>query len=136
MRLAPNYKRNFRQKIKIEINVTPFIDVMLVLLIIFMITTPIARNGFDIELPEFKGEEKHNNVSINITINSDGKIFIEQEVVQHNKLIVKIKALLTESPELQVMLYADKKINYGTIMKVFNNLRQASIKNVTLVTEE
>ena len=136
MRSLPNYKRNFRQKIKSEINVTPFVDVMLVLLIVFMITAPIMYNGFDIELPEFKGEAQHNNASVNITIDKDARIFLEQEAVESDKLILKIKALLVERPKLQVMLYSDKKINYGTVMRVFTALRQASIQNVTLVTEE
>ena len=129
-------QRKFRHKIKNEINVTPFVDVMLVLLIVFMVTAPIMHYGFDIELPESRGENINNIPNVNITIDKSSKLFLEQEEVHRTELIKKIRALIIERPDLQVMLHADKNINYGVVMNVFTALRHASIKNITFVTEE
>ena len=106
-------KKNRKKPIS-EINVTPFVDVMLVLLIIFMVTAPLLTSGIKINLPDsssiLKNEKKE---PVTISLNKKGKIFINKKVFTRQKLITKLKALEKVNKNLKIYVKADKSINHG-----------------------
>ena len=126
----------YKNKIKSEINVTPFVDVMLVLLIIFMLTSHIINTGADIDLPQSSENFSKKGDYLNITVDKNSNIYIQETIIKKDELINKIKAILSEKPQIQIMIYGDQSTHYGDIIYVFSTLREASIDNVTLVTEE
>ncbi len=126
----------YKNKIKSEINVTPFVDVMLVLLIIFMLTSHIINTGADIALPKSSENFSKKGDYLNITVDKNSNIYIQETIIKKGELINKIKAILSEKPQIQIMIYGDQSTHYGDIIYVFSTLREASIDNVTLVTEE
>ena len=129
-----------RKKIKrspiSEINVTPFVDVMLVLLIIFMVTAPLLSSGIKINLPESSSILKNEkNEPITISLNAKGKIFINKKVFTKVKLITKLKALEKVNKNLKIYVKADKSINYGKVMELMTAINKAGFKKVALVTK-
>ena len=128
-------KKN-RKKAISEINVTPFVDVMLVLLIIFMVTAPLLTSGIKINLPEsssiLKNEKKE---PVTISLNKTGKIFINKKVFSRQKLITKLKALEKVNKNLKIYVKADKSINYGKVMDLMTVINNAGFKKVALVTK-
>ena len=126
----------YKNKIKSEINVTPFVDVMLVLLIIFMLTSHIINTGVDIDLPKSSENFSKKNDYLNIHVDKNSNIYIQETIIKKGELINKIKAILSENPKIQIMIYGDQSTHYGDMIYVFSTLREASIDNVTLVTEE
>ena len=126
----------YKNKIKSEINVTPFVDVMLVLLIIFMLTSHIINTGVDIDLPKSSENFSKKNDYLNIHVDKNSNIYIQEAIIKKGELINKIKAILSENSQIQIMIYGDQSTHYGDMIYVFSTLREASIDNVTLVTEE
>ena len=126
----------YKSRIKSEINVTPFVDVMLVLLIIFMLTSHIIKNGIDVDLPNSQESFTPKSNHLNITIDKHSNIYIQEMMVKKSELVKKVQSIINEEPNVNVMIYGDKDVNYGNILGVFSILKQASIDNVTLVTEE
>jgi biopolymer transport protein TolR len=126
----------YKNKIKSEINVTPFVDVMLVLLIIFMLTSHIINTGVDIDLPKSSENLSKKNDYLNIHVDKNSNIYIQEAIIKKGEMINKIKAILSENPQIQIMIYGDQSTHYGDMIFVFSTLREASIDNVTLVTEE
>ena len=118
-----------------EINVTPFVDVMLVLLIIFMVTAPLLTSGIKINLPEsssvLKNEKKD---PVTVSINSKGEIFIQKKKFSKNQLIEKLSLLKKNNQNLKIYIKADKKLDYGKVMDLMNLINQSGFKKVALVT--
>ena len=114
-----------------EINVTPFVDVMLVLLIIFMVTAPLMQQGIDINLPQAKGKEISPTERIVITIKKDGKIYLDKASVTMQALTLK----LSKSVNKEVFLKADKDVPYGLVVEVMGELREIGIEKLGMVTE-
>ncbi len=114
-----------------EINVTPFVDVMLVLLIIFMVTAPLLQQGIDINLPQAKGKEMPPAERIVITIKKDGKIYVDKTAVT----IKSLKAALSKESSKEVFLKADKNVPYGNVVTVMGELREMGIEKLGMVTE-
>jgi biopolymer transport protein TolR len=120
-----------------EINVTPFVDVMLVLLIIFMVTAPMMTQGIDVKLPETSApaiptEEER----LVVTVNQDQKIFINDNSVELDTLGAKLEAIYQNRQDRQgVFLRADEKIPYGFVIQVMGAIRQAGIDQIGMVTE-
>ena len=129
-------RKTNRKKAISEINVTPFVDVMLVLLIIFMVTAPLLTSGIKINLPEsssiLKNEQKE---PVTISLNKKGKIFINKKVFTRQKLITKLKALEKVNKNLKIYVKADKSINYGKVMDLMTVINNAGFKKVALVTK-
>ena len=129
-------KKKFRNKRTMsEINVTPFVDVMLVLLIIFMVTAPLLTSGIKINLPEsssvLKNEKKD---PVTVSINSKGEIFIQKQKFSKNQLIKKLSLLKKNNQNLKIYIKGDKKLDYGKVMDLMNLINQSGFKKVALVT--
>ena len=130
-------KKKFRNKKTIsEINVTPFVDVMLVLLIIFMVTAPLLTSGIKINLPEsssvLKNEKKD---PVTVSINSSGEIFIQKKKFSKDQLIKKLTLLKKNNKNLKIYIKGDKKLDYGRVMDLMNLINQSGFKKVALVTK-
>ena len=129
-------KKKFRNKRTMsEINVTPFVDVMLVLLIIFMVTAPLLTSGIKINLPEsssvLKNEKKD---PVTVSINSKGEIFIQKKKFSKDQLIKKLSLLKKNNKNLKIYIKGDKKLDYGKVMDLMNLINQSGFKKVALVT--
>jgi biopolymer transport protein TolR len=119
-----------------EINVTPFVDVMLVLLIIFMVTAPMLTSGVPIELPETKGQQLQTNKEpVTISVDKSGKVFIQETEIRLDELAAKLKAIAKNGVEEQIFIRGDKGIDYGTVMRVMGRVKAAGFTKVSLVTE-
>lgn len=114
-----------------EINVTPFVDVMLVLLIIFMVTAPLLQQGIDINLPQAKGKEMAPTERIVITIRKNGKIYLNKSSLTLKELTAK----LSKSRNKEVYLKADKDVPYGNVVIVMGELKEIGIEKLGMVTE-
>ncbi len=119
-----------------EINVTPFVDVMLVLLIIFMVTAPLLTSGVKVNLPESTSKvlsDKDEPVTITITKNKE--IFLQKKKMTESQLIKTLFELKKKNEDLKIYIKGDKNLNYGEIMKVMGNINKAGFKKVALVTK-
>jgi len=119
-----------------EINVTPFVDVMLVLLIIFMVTAPMFRHGLDVNLPKASvrpmeiGDEQ-----LILTITKDRKIFIHKNEIDLKDLRFKLQKFYEGKPEKEIFLRADKEVSYGFIVKVMAEIKNAGIEKLGMIAE-
>ena len=125
-----------------EINVTPFVDVMLVLLVIFMVTTPILYQGVDVNLPKTESRPMPSldrERKVVVTVNSGGQIFIEKEQYTLDQLRIEIRKLMADrskSPtDEDVFLRADTSVPYGTVVEVMSEIRNAGVQKIGLITE-
>ena len=114
-----------------EINVTPFVDVMLVLLIIFMVTAPLLQQGIDVNLPQAKGKELTPAERVVITIKKDGKIYLNKTGTSINEL----KSKLASMSDRDVFLKADRDVPYGIVIEVMGELREIGIEKLGMITE-
>ncbi len=114
-----------------EINVTPFVDVMLVLLIIFMVTAPLLQQGIDVNLPQAKGKEMPPAERVIITIKKDGKIYLDKTGIR----LTELKSKLALMSNRDVFLKADKDVPYGVVVEVMGELREIGIEKLGMVTE-
>ncbi|MCO6185103.1 protein TolR [Rhizobium sp. L1K21] len=120
-----------------EINVTPMVDVMLVLLIIFMVAAPLLTVGVPIDLPET--EAKQLNVEtqpISISVNAQGQVFLQETEVGVDEIVSKLQAIATTGYEERIFIRADANTDYGTVMKVMGRISNAGYKNIGLVTQQ
>ncbi len=118
-----------------EINVTPLVDVMLVLLIIFMVTAPMMQQGIEIDLPETaaSGIETSDEPFV-LSIRNDNKLYVAKEEVQLDGLRNKLKAIFESRKNKQVYLKADRKVDYELVAQALAEIRAAGIYNIGLVT--
>jgi biopolymer transport protein TolR len=120
-----------------EINVTPFVDVMLVLLIVFMVTAPLLTVGVPIDLPETQAKQMEGDSEpITVSIKADGKIFLQDEEVDADKLVATLQAIAQNGLNERVFVRGDRNADYGTIMRVMGRLNSAGYKRIGLVTLE
>lgn len=139
MNLAPgNGRRNRGRAPMSEINVTPFVDVMLVLLIIFMITAPLLVTGVPVDLPESRANAlDQDQEPVQISIDQEGRIYLDDEEMSRNGLATRLNEIAAnQTPEdpRQIMLRGDKTLDYGLIMGVMGELNRAGLNRVSLVT--
>jgi biopolymer transport protein TolR len=119
-----------------DINVTPLVDVMLVLLIIFMVTAPMLIQGLDVSLPEatakpLESEKEH----LIITINKDNQILINDFQVTIDFLQEKLEKILQGRSDREVYLKADKDISYGMVVRIMSEIKSAGVENLGMITE-
>ena len=119
-----------------EINVTPFVDVMLVLLIIFMVTAPMMTQRVDVNLPQTTtGNIKAEEDPLILTVNKKGEIFLENTQVPLEDLENKVKSIFKYRREKEILLRADREIPYGFVIKVMAGVKRAGINKLGMVTE-
>jgi biopolymer transport protein TolR len=119
-----------------EINVTPMVDVMLVLLIIFMVAAPLLTVGVPIELPQSQGKQLESNKEpLTISVSSNGDVFIGETKVGIDEVAEKLKAIAKNGVDEQIFVRGDKGITYGTVMLVMGRISAGGFKKVSLVTE-
>lgn len=120
-----------------EINVTPLVDVMLVLLIIFMVTAPMMQEGISVELPQAKAapmEKEQDRPPVIITVGEKGEIFVNEVAVAEDTLAEKILEASKDSVSKDVYLKADKSVPYGIVVKIMAVLRNAGFTNLGMIT--
>ena len=119
-----------------EINVTPFVDVMLVLLIIFMVTAPMLTVGVQVDLPESAADSLPDDQEpLTITINSKGEIYIQEHKVVYEKIVPKLLAIAKNRTDTRIYVRGDKTINYGRVLEVMGTLSGAGFSKVALISE-
>jgi biopolymer transport protein TolR len=119
-----------------QINVTPLVDVMLVLLVIFMVTAPILQQGINVSLPRVAGGAlSGEDVQLVVTVAPQGKIYLNDAPIAVPELLVKLQAILREQPESNVYLRADASVPYGEVMRVIASIREAGVQRLGMVTE-
>ncbi len=119
-----------------EINVTPLVDVMLVLLIIFMVTAPLMQQGIDVNLPKAKGKElAAEEERIMVTITKGNKIYINKNLIELSELGRKLQKVYERRTDKEVFLKADKDIPYGFVVRTMAEIRSAGIEKLGMVTE-
>ena len=132
--------RGTRRAPMADINVTPLVDVMLVLLIIFMITAPLLASAVPIDLPESRAKpvETEEQEPVQLSVGADDTIYIGEEVVPEAELPARLDAIVRENEgkdkPRQVMLRADKGLDYGRVMRIMGELNRAGLTRIALVT--
>jgi biopolymer transport protein TolR len=120
-----------------EINVTPFVDVMLVLLIVFMVTAPLLTVGVPVDLPKSRASPiSEDTEPLVITVDRDGTIYIQETEVAFDNLVTRLNAISERSPDTRIFVRGDKQIAYGEIMRVMGRLNGAGFEKVALITEQ
>ena len=128
--------RKLKHKPLNEINVTPFVDVMLVLLIIFMVTAPLLTVGVQVDLPESNADTlQSDNEPLEITINSGGNIFIQETEITLKELVPKLIAITDNRLDTKIYVRGDEVIDYGRVMKVLGELSGSGFSKVALITK-
>ena len=133
-RFRYNVKKD--SKIMSEINVTPFVDVMLVLLIIFMITAPLMKTGVEIELPEVNTPNiPESDEPLIVSINKDNEIFLSEKKISNKNLKSKLTAIKNANPKVKLFIKADKVVSYQNLMDVMKQIIDSNITNISLITD-
>jgi len=119
-----------------EINVTPFVDVMLVLLIIFMVTAPLLTVGVQVDLPESAADSLPDDQEpLTLSINSKGEIYIQEHQVTYQKMVPKLLAIAKNRTDTRIYVRGDKNINYGRVLEIMGTLSGAGFSKVALISE-
>jgi biopolymer transport protein TolR len=131
-------KRRRRRPVMSEINVTPFVDVMLVLLIVFMVSAPLLTVGVPIDLPQSQAKAlPQDNEPLTVSVSVDGKLFLQDQPIAIADLITKLKAIIDArhgNPDETIYVRGDRKVDYGTMMRVMGRISGAGYHKVALVT--
>ncbi len=120
-----------------EINVTPFVDVMLVLLIVFMVTAPLLLSGLPVDLPSVKGQGLNvNQEQLTITLDREGRVYLgsAEEPLQLDQLAAKLKAIVKNAEEQTILFRGDRLVQYGRVSEVLNAVIQGGYKKFTFVS--
>ena len=133
--MAFKLRRSAKEPIS-EINVTPFVDVMLVLLIIFMVTAPLLTVGVQVDLPETTADTLPEETEpLTLTINAKGEIFIQETKVEYEKIIAKIMAVSNNRTDTRIFVRGDKTINYGRVLEIMGMLSGSGFTKVAPISE-
>ena len=130
-----------RRKLKAEINVVPYIDVMLVLLIIFMVTAPLLNLGVDIQLPQSSAKSLQNDKeSVVVSVDKDGALYLTlgstaREPIEADTLVTKVSAFIRENPQISVLVGGDERVDYGRIYQAMVLLQTAGVPKVGLMSQ-
>lgn len=119
-----------------EINVTPLVDVMLVLLIVFMVSAPLMQQGLQIDIPKANtGAMESKNDPVTVSVKSDKTLYLNGQALASGSLETKLRAISQAKPDVRVYVQADQSLSYGYLARVIAQIKQAGIQRVGLVTE-
>ena len=119
-----------------EINVTPMVDVMLVLLVIFMVTAPMLTVGVTVDLPKTKASTiPGDDEPLAVSINAEGEIFLQETLLDLEGLVPRLLAITGNNPDVRIFVRGDRAIDYGRVMEVMGTVNSAGFKKVALITE-
>ncbi len=125
-----------RHKPMSEINVTPFVDVMLVLLIIFMVAAPLLTVGIPIDLPNSAAKPLPENTKpLSVTIDGSGQLYLQDEKINLEELVPRLKVIFANRTDGRIYIHGDKAVDYGSVMKVMGLMNGAGFSRVALVTD-
>lgn len=126
--------RSFRQNS--AINVTPLVDVMLVLLIIFMVTAPMMTVGIKVDLPQTTSSQLNDdNDPLIVSIDSKGNVYVQDSIVDESKIIEKLSAIIKRNKNAVVYVRGDKKLTYEKVINIMSTISESGIAKVSLITE-
>lgn len=129
-------RRRYYTKPVSDINVTPFVDVMLVLLVVFMVTAPMMTVAVPIDLPKTQGRNvSQDKEPLVVSIDSSGKIYLQDKKMDLGDLIPKLKAITGANPDSRIFVRGDRSVSYGKIMEVMGTISAAGYNKVALVAE-
>ena len=118
-----------------EINVTPFVDVMLVLLIVFMVTAPLLTVGIPVDLPEIKASALTDQKDpIEITVKLDGSVYLSESIVEVKNLIPRLNAITDQNSEARIYVRGDRAVAYGRVIEIMSIINSAGYSKVALIT--
>jgi len=136
--IAVGKRRHTRKPVMAEINVTPMVDVMLVLLIIFMVSAPLLTVGVPIDLPQTQAKSlDQDKEPLTVTVNTKGEVYLQNSEIKLDELVTKLQAITQArgGNDERIYVRGDKKVDYGTVMRVMGRLSSAGYRRVALVTE-
>ncbi len=131
-------RRRSRARIRpmAEINVTPFVDVMLVLLIVFMVTAPLLTVGVPVDLPKTKAQAlSQDREPLAVTVKKDGTIYLQNSPVPEDELVPKLTAIAANGYEQRIFVRGDRSVDYGRVMEVMARISAAGFTHIGLVTD-
>ena len=119
-----------------EINVTPMVDVMLVLLIIFMVTAPLLTVGVPIELPKSEAKQLEGDKEpLTISVDPEGKIFLQETELQIDEIVPKLTAIAKNGYDERIFVRGDRRVNYGVVMRVMGTISAAGFRRIALISD-
>lgn len=128
--------RKHRYRQLSEINVTPLVDVMLVLLIVFMVTAPLLTVGVPVDLPQTRAAQLTDEAEpLVVTVNAKGDIYLQETMVPRENLVPRLNAVSGQRPDVRIFVRGDKAIQYGTVMEVMGLISSAGFTKVALLAE-
>ena len=128
--------RRRRATVMADINVTPMVDVMLVLLIVFMVAAPLLTVGVPIDLPQTQAKSmEQDKEPLTLSVNDKGQVFLQNTEITFDEIVPKLKAIAKNGAEERIYVRGDRKVDYGTVMRVMGRLSAAGYRRVALVTE-
>ena len=131
-----NGRRNKRRPLMSEINVTPFVDVMLVLLIVFMVTAPLLTVGIPVDLPKIKANALTDQKDpIEITVKLDGSVYLGESIIEVENIIPRLNAITDKNTEARIYVRGDRVVAYGRIMEIMSIINSAGYIKVALVAQ-
>ncbi|HQZ87674.1 MAG TPA: protein TolR [Gammaproteobacteria bacterium] len=132
-------RKHTKRRLVSEINIVPYVDVMLVLLVIFMVTAPLLTQGVQVHLPQAKAEPlpQDQKPPIVVSVDASGHLFLDQskESIQPGDLAIKVAASIQVDPTRSVLVRGDKNVDYGKVMNAMVLLKRAGVSKVGLMTE-
>ena len=129
-------KKQKKNKIMSQINVTPFVDVMLVLLIVFMITAPLLTVGVSVDLPKTKASQLNSKGDpIIVSIKKNGELFIQERKIDSLQLLPRLKAIASGNKNLRIYVRGDKNVSYGIVLDTIAKIKSSGFKKVALVAK-
>ena len=133
--MAFGLKKNSKEPMS-EINVTPFVDVMLVLLIVFMVTAPLLTVGVKVDLPKTKASQLNQKGDpLVISVKKNGSVYIQDRKIEISKIIPQVKAISENNKNIRIFVKGDKNANYGSVLNVLARIKSAGYSKATLVAK-
>lgn len=125
-----------RKQLMSEINITPFVDVMLVLLVVFMVTAPMMISGINVDLPKTTSSPlSGKDEPLTITVTDKEMVYIQDVAIDKKDLVAKLEAITKAKKDSRILVRGDKKVNYGVVMEVVGSINAAGYNHISLVTE-